>query len=245
MSTTPYQPPTQSGTARRPIRREGRSESRIEIATRGAEPDFAAARRNTGRVRVLRVLLPVLAVGAVVVFYVASQNGPSAVDGPMQFDAVTLDREAMVIERPRLTGYQVGGEAYELTAERAVQRMDNPDLLTLENVQATYELPGGVTAFFSAPAGEYNSVTSFMTLRGGLNMSLDTGVEARLEEITVDVPNGLILSNRPFELTTGNLSIQGNALEMTPDRLFISGGVHTVMTTDGTPAVLQPAAVAP
>ena len=216
-----------------PIRREARSSSRIEVADIGVGADFAAAARHSKRVRILRVALPAIAVLAVAGYFLATRL-QSAIDAiPIDFDDIEVTAEAVVIERPRLTGYQAGGEAYEVTAERAIHQNDNPDFLTLENVQAMIQLPGGATAWFAAPAGEYDTRASMMRLTGGLLMTIDTGIEATLDEITVDVANGVIRSARPFELEAANVTIRGNNLEMTPNSVRIGGRVETVFAMSG------------
>lgn len=222
------------GPKRRPIRREERATGRIEVATRATSADFATASRHSRRVRFLRLALPAAAVFAVAGYFVLSQSDePTSL--PVNYDNIIVGGDATVIERPRLTGYQAGGEAYDLEADRAVQRNDDPDTLVLEGVRATYELPGGVNAAFTAPVGEYNTVTTMMRLSGGLTMTLDNGIEARMETITVDVANGTITTDRPFALTADRLTIEGNTLDMTTDRMRVGGGVHTVLDMGGTP----------
>jgi hypothetical protein len=90
------------------------------------------------------------------------------------------------------------------------------------------QLPGGRNAQFAAPAGEYDTRAGVMVLRGGLTMTLDDGLEARFEELAVDVANGTIRSATPFTLGTASLEVTGNALEMTRDEVLVTGGVRTV-----------------
>ncbi len=190
-------------------------------------PDFAAARRNSRRVRLLRFGLPVLALAGAAVYAASSGLGRLA-DLPIDYDSMVVNADAIVIERPRLSGYQAGGEAYQLTAERATQHQGNADQLMLETVTATVQLPGGRNAQFAAPAGEYDTRAGVMVLRGGLTMTLDDGLEARFEELAVDVANGTIRSATPFTLGTASLEVTGNALEMTRDEVLVTGGVRTV-----------------
>lgn len=235
------------GRVRRPIRRDAKADSRIVVATATREADFAAARRNTRRVRRLLYILPVVAVAGAVAFVIATRSGPELPAG-VEIAAVEFGPEGeTVIEAPRLTGYQAGGEAYELRAARAMQRPDEPDRLTLEAVEATLELPGGDTAFFTAPAGAYNAATSLLTLTGGIDMRLQSGLVARLDEMVVDVPAGLMRSDRPFEMTLDTLTVRGNALEMDDDRVRITGGVETVLRGGfvGTATSPAPQAAAP
>ena len=201
-------------------------------------PDFAAARRNSRRVRLLRFGLPALALAGVAVYAVSSGLGRlSAL--PIDYDSMVVNADAIVIERPRLSGYQAGGEAYQLTAERATQRQGNTDQLMLEAVTATVQLPGGRNAQFAAPAGEYDTRAGVMVLRGGLTMTLDDGLEARFDEIAVDVANGTIRSATPFTLGAPSLELTGNALEMTRDEVVVTGGVRTVFGM-GAPAAAAP-----
>ncbi|MGV8840943.1 MAG: hypothetical protein ACWA6X_11635 [Bauldia sp.] len=220
---------------RRPIRREERAAGRIEVAPRSAADGFPAAARHSRRVSVLRLVVPALAVAAVAGFLVLTRNGLPQDGGAADYDNIVLGGEATVIERPRLTGYQAGGEAYDLEADRATQRNDAPDLLTLEGVRATFELPGGINAAFTAPLGDYDTRTGYMRLSGGLTMTLDNGVAATLETITLDVATGTLATDRPFELNADGVVIEGNTLEMTAERMAIGGGVHAVITMGAAP----------
>lgn len=226
----PYEGPT-----RRPIRREERASGRIEVAPRSAAAGFPAAARHSRRVRFLRIAIPAAALVAVAAYVVLTRSGTPIGTPEVNYDNVVFGGEATVIERPRLTGYQAGGEAYALEADRATQRNDDPDVLTLEGVRATFELPDGVNAAFTAPAGDYDQRTGTMRLSGGLTMTLDNGIDATMETIVVDVAAGTITTDRPFTLRADNVTIEGNTLDMTPERMTIGGGVHTVMTMEGAP----------
>lgn len=223
------------GPTRRPIRRDERASGRIEVAPRSAAAGFPAAARHSRRVRFLRIAVPAAAVIAVAAYVVLTRSGTPTGLPEVNYDNVVFGGEATVIERPRLTGYQAGGEAYALEADRATQRNDDPDVLTLEGVRATFELPDGVNAAFTAPAGDYDQRTGTMRLSGGLTMTLDTGIDATMETIVVDVAAGTITTDRPFTLRADNVTIEGNTLDMTPERMTIGGGVHTVMTMEGAP----------
>jgi lipopolysaccharide export system protein LptC len=223
------------GPTRRPIRREERASGRIEVAPRSAAAGFPAAARHSRRVRFLRAALPAIALGAVAAYVVLTRIGTPTGAPVANYDNIVFGGDATVIERPRLTGYQAGGEAYALDADRAMQRNDEPDVLTLEGVRASFELPDGVNAAFTAPAGIYDQRTGTMSLSGGVTMTLDTGVDAVMETITVDVAAGTITTDRPFTLRADGITIEGNTLDMTPERMTIGGGVRAVMTMGGAP----------
>ena len=224
------------GQPRAPIRRQPRAPSAIEVADVDSGPDFEGADRHSARVRVLRWALPTIVVVGAVGYFLGS--GAPSVDLPIDFENVVVDGAGVIIERPQLSGHQAGGEFYELIADRAIQRNDNPNYLLLEGVSAQYELPSGETAFFTAPFGEYDSATTLMLLSGGVTMSIGDGVDIRLESVSVDVPNALIFSDQPFELEAGNLLVRGNSLEFTETDMRIVGGVETVFAPDGATAAL-------
>ncbi|MCW5717675.1 MAG: LPS export ABC transporter periplasmic protein LptC [Bauldia sp.] len=223
------------GPTRRPIRRDERAAGRIEVAPRNAADGFPAAARHSRRVRFLRIALPAAVIVAVAAYVVVTRSGTPAGVPEVNYDNIVFGGEATVIERPRLTGYQAGGEAYALEADRATQRNDDPDVLTLEGVRANFELPDGINAAFTAPAGDYDQRTGTMRLSGGLTMTLDNGIDATMETIVVDVANGTITTDRPFTLRADGVTIEGNTLDMTTERMTIGGGVHAVMTMGGPP----------
>ncbi|MCW5714982.1 MAG: LPS export ABC transporter periplasmic protein LptC [Bauldia sp.] len=223
------------GPTRRPIRRDERATGRIEVAPRNAADGFPAAARHSRRVRFLRIALPAAVIVAVAAYVVVTRSGTPADVPEVNYDNIVFGGEATVIERPRLTGYQAGGEAYALEADRATQRNDDPDVLTLEGVRANFELPDGINAAFTAPAGDYDQRTGTMRLSGGLTMTLDNGIDATMETIVVDVANGTITTDRPFTLRADGVTIEGNTLDMTTERMTIGGGVHAVMTMGGPP----------
>lgn len=219
-----------------PVRRAPRAASRITTADIEAGPDFARTERHTGRVRLLRWLLPVVVVVGVA-GYLLSVSLPE-IDLPIDFESVSVNTEGIVIEQPELSDYQAGGEPYSLSAARAIQRHDNPNELILEEVVAEYVLESGARAQFYAPAGEYNSDTTMMALSGGVRMSIDDSVRFNLESVLVDVPNGIISTEQPFALEAGNLTLSGNSLTITETDITIIGDVRTLIGADGVTAPL-------
>ena len=212
------------------IRREPRAGSRIEVADIGVAPDFDRAERHSRRVRLLRVALPLMIVaGALIYFFSAGLPGA---DLPIDFENVVVNGEGIVVEEPRLTRYTVG-EYYEIIAERAVQPAGEPDRLRLEGVEATYAFTTGEMARFTAPFGDYDQATSIVSLSGGVTMTIGEGVEIRMESVLIDVPNNRIVTDRPFELTAGTLSLRGNALQLNADTMRIAGGVETDFAAEG------------
>lgn len=218
------------------MRRAPRDAPRIRTADIGASPDFRRADRHSRRVRLLRWVLPSIVVVGVAGYLLAASI--PRIDLPIDFDAVVINDEGIIIERPELTQNQLNGQAYSVAADRAIQRNGAPNQLVLEGVEATYDLPSGTTARFSAPDGEFNSATTLMRLWGGVAMTMGDGVDLRLEEVTVDVPNSVITSLRPFELQAGNLFLSGNRLEISENDLTITGRVRTTIDANGTTAAM-------
>lgn len=219
---------------RAPTRREPRAASRIEVADVGVAPDFERAKRHSRRVRFLRWVIPVVIVVAVAGYFL-SANLPGR-DLPIDFDNIVVTGEGIVVDHPRLTRFEVG-QSYEVVAERAIQPLDDPNQLRLEGVTATYAFPGGDIAHFEAPAGAYDGARQVVTLSGGVTMSIGENVQLQLETVTVDVPNNTIATDRPFELTAGNMAVRGTQLMLTPETMRIAGAA-TVFAADGTTAPL-------
>jgi lipopolysaccharide export system protein LptC len=214
------------------IYRQAPLASAITVAGGGSGVGFAAAARHSRRVRRLRWAFPALVVLGIAGYLVAARTPASGV--AIDFGNIVFDRGGMVIAEPKMTGYQIGGQTYELQAERALQRVDDLRLLQLEGVRARYAMIDGQTAVFTSPSGEYNAASSLLTLYGGVQLQFDNGVEGTMEVVIVDITTGTIASDRPFHLTAGNMALAGGILELTPDGLLADGGVQTILAPDGT-----------
>jgi lipopolysaccharide export system protein LptC len=110
---------------------------------------FATARRHTRVVRVLRVLLPLLGVGIVAGFAVATQlRLPAGLD--LDAARLSVTRNSIIMDRPHLTGFDRNHREYSVAATRAIQPFSNPGQVRLEDLEAKIESATGTVTTITA-----------------------------------------------------------------------------------------------
>lgn len=227
----PFSPPQ----SRAPV-----SGSRIAVAP--ATRDHAGAARHSGRVRLLRVLLPIAVIAGAGV-YALSLRGAEETEQPIDppvLDAEILAEDAMVMEAPRMAGFQADGEPYRVEAERATQSVGNADVVELETVSASFAMDDG-NAHVTADRGLYDTRAATLTLEGGVTIATDAGLTARFGAAQVALDTGTITSNEPVAIESDGRIIRGNRLVITEggdalsltDGVILTAGDGTQPATDG------------
>lgn len=164
---------------------------------------FVAARRRSGRVRVLRRTLLVGAVGVVVAMVaiaVFDPFGPKS--NSLTFSKVTLDGTKVAMAKPRLAGFRNDGAPYVLTAEQALQDVKHPTIAELQHLVGDMGTTGGETTRLTADAGVYDSTAEHMRMSG--NVKIDSArFDVRLRSVDIDFKTGVYRTDEPVEVHLG------------------------------------------
>ncbi|RBP18264.1 lipopolysaccharide export system protein LptC [Roseiarcus fermentans] len=197
---------------------------------------FAAARRRSGRVRLLRRAILLSVVGAAVgMIAIAAFDPFGPKSGSLTFSSVALDGTKVSMARPRLAGFRSDGQPYVLTAERALQDLKHPTVAELQNLVGDMGTAGGETTRLTADAGLYDSVGERMKLNG--NVKIDGArFQARLRSVDIDFKTGVYDSDEPVEVHLGGgtsvvadrASARNNGQE-----LIFEGRVRTTVIPQG------------
>ena len=171
---------------------------------RNREQAFAKARRRSSRVRLLRRAILIGGVGALAALAVVVFFNPFATKlGPLNFSALSVDGNKIVMERPKLAGFRSDGQAYVLTAERALQDVKHPTVVQLEKVDGEIGMAGGQTTHLSADAGVYDNVSEHMEL--SKNVQIKNGrFTVLLRTAKFDFKSGIYGSDDPVEVQAGD-----------------------------------------
>lgn len=215
----------------------GRREPRLKTTAARDESAFHAARRRSRWVRWLKIILPAAAVSGVIVFGSflvfsrISDIGISIAD-------IDIRSNELVMESPSVSGFQGTKQAYELHAARAIQNLDNPQQVRLEEIGAKIGLDsGGVeTATITAATGLYNSKAETLVLSDGISISTSNGYHAELVGADVDLKEGTLKSNEQVELRSAEGSIRANGVEIS------QGGRH-ILFSRGVSVTIEASAI--
>lgn len=185
--------------------RSRRRQFRYDPAKIRGEEVFGEARRHSGLVRWLKIVLPALAGAAVLAFVLAMKMITSDINELFTIAGVAVDTKSLVMEKPHLSGFKGTEHSYEVHAERAVQDLSNPKIVRLEEIAAEFGLSSDVKVTLGATAGVFDGDRETLVLSDGITVSSTNGYAAKLEAVTVDFDKGTLTSDKPVEIRATSL----------------------------------------
>ena len=191
---------------------------------------FAAARRHSRLVRVLRILLPVLGAAAIIGFVVLTRFSlPGELD--LSSARLSVTRNSIIMDHPRLTGFDADGREYSVEADRAIQALTNPNQVRLEVISAKIVTISHGATTISAAFGEYDHGKSTLSLEGDIAVDSAEGYALRMEDAEIDFRNGTMISPNPVTVGYQDSEITGRELSVTDGGkvLVFEGGVRTLL----------------
>lgn len=168
------------------------------------EQAFAKAKRRSARVRLLRRGILIGGLGAVAAMFVVAFFNPFAAKlGSLSFGVLSVDGTKIVMDRPKLAGFRSDGQAYLLTAERALQDIKHPTIAQLQKVDGEIGMAGGEATHLSADAGVYDSAGEHMEL--SKNVRIKNGrFTVLLRSARFDFKSGVYGSDDAVEVHAGD-----------------------------------------
>lgn len=186
----------------------------LEFISAGREAvEFEKASRHSGRVRRLKIILPIIAAIVVVGFIgaVALRNiGLPSIN----IGSLNLDDGKLVMEHPRLSGMDGDQRPYSLTAEKAIQDLSKPKSIELDVITAKLPMENDVYADITADNGVYNSEKKTLVMNGKVTLKTDNGMEINLVDVDVDIGTGSLQTSNPISLKTENATITADSLRV-------------------------------
>jgi len=208
------------------------------------------ARRHSARVRLLRRVVPTVALAGLGGVMLLTWFNP--LRALPQLPAVSagslvVSGTKITMEAPKLTGFTRDNRAYNLTAAAAAQDFSNPTLLELSGIRAQIDMQNSSKVNLTAVAGLYDTKTENLTLTQDIIVISSNGYEGHLIEAKADMRKGHIVSDKPVEVFLPNGKLNANRLENIDngELLRFDGGiVLNLKSFDAAPAA-RAAAAAP
>jgi lipopolysaccharide export system protein LptC len=189
---------------------------------------FRAAMRHSRLVRITRVGLPVAIILFVAAFGAYRWLDPmrALAKLPVGSDGMVVSGTKVVMRQPRLTGYTKDERPYSLTARSAAKDLLNPDILEMEEIRTTIQMPDGRNVEVTAREGIYEAKAEAIRLRNGVVVS-SPEYEVLLSEALVKVRAGTVVSEQPVEVKMLQGTIRAQRLEVAESGAVIrfEGGV--------------------
>lgn len=174
-----------------------------------------SARRHSVLVRTLRFLFPAIGllilvgmIGAVVLFNVLGSFGAAN---------LVLTSDGIVMDHPKLSGHD-GDRSYQVTARKAVQRLTDPRIIDLEQIQADIVLGPDEGAKILSLKGIYNNAAESLRLYEGVQLEWSEGYSVEVDKVEVDLKTGAMSSDQPITITSDKGRLAAGKIDYDKDR---------------------------
>lgn len=198
-------------------------------STRQVE-EFARAKRHTGLVRVLKIALPAIAVlivlGIVAALVLRSISGPS-----IEIGNISIDDGKLVMQEPRLNGFDEKKRPFSVSAAKAIQNVENPARVALEMISAKLPVEDGVFATITAGNGLYDAEAKTLVLSEEVQVVTNNGMQLNLQDADMNIGTGMLRTENPIFAKSKEAEITSNSLlvENNGERVVFEGKVIMIV----------------
>jgi lipopolysaccharide export system protein LptC len=198
----------------------------------GRDRAYRSARRHSLMVKALRWLLPACGIASLVALSLASW-----VAAPAPYEITVADKyvsfDGIVMEQPTLTGYDKQNRRYRVSADKAVQKITNPNEVRLSDISAEVSMPDKGTATITAGGGDYDNSSALLKLIGGIRVESSLGYQVSLKNADIDLEAGTLVSTNP-------VTIRYQDSEITGDSMSVSDGGKVIVLEGRVESSLMP-----
>ncbi|MCB1384470.1 MAG: LPS export ABC transporter periplasmic protein LptC [Nitratireductor sp.] len=172
---------------------------------------FKRAHRHSGRVRRLRIALPLIGlfiVSGLAGAYFISQSGLESV----VIEKTTIEGGKLVMKNPALDGVDKDQRPYKLSAREALQDPRNLKQIELDSIKAQVPIPEGLYANITAGTGFYDDDAKQLRLGGEVDVVTDDGMSANLQDADIDLGAGSLKTQNPVAFATEQAKISADSM---------------------------------
>lgn len=159
-------------------------------------------------VGVLRWLFPVLVTAGLALLFLWPAMQTNKISVSMEGGAPNL-----MVEKLHMTGIDARGQAYSITADRALQSAGQKNIVELERPKGDMALQSGAWLLGQAKAGRIDQESKKLWLTGQVELFHDQGSSFASEEMNVDFKQGVAWGDKPVLLKGTFGEIQGAGFE--------------------------------
>jgi LPS export ABC transporter protein LptC len=197
----------------RNARRPGRMPSVTIASLSQRARAFAAAKRHSRLVAVLRILFPLVAIGIVGVYLLVVAASWASQAGKFKIGGVEITAEDLTMKDPTYFDVTKDGR-YEVRAKRAVVAFNQNAPIKLIDVSGDLTQNDGTVTRLKAKHGLFENKKGELELFDGIEIDGTNGVMARLSRAMFYSKEGKVVSTEPVSATMPTGSVQATAMTM-------------------------------
>lgn len=204
------------------------------IGGKGENTMAKVNRRYTLFVKSLRWILPLIAVGMTVVIVTWDDGGRTK---PMQKEELLPQSENIQNElvKPVFNSVDNKNQPYTVTADKATQSRQDPDLIELEKPIANLQQNDGSKLDGEAASGLYQQKEQKLNLEGAVKLKHSNGYTLSTEELRIDMVTQKAYSGMDVHVEGPAGSIDATGLEgdANSGALIFTGPAKVILYSDG------------
>lgn len=187
-------------------------------------------------IRLLKLALPLLAVGMVMVLILWPRLSAIKTEplGKADLQALEQAETETRLLNPVYNTADDKGRPFTITADEAVQKRADDTTITLTTPSASLKDNGTVTTL-TADQGQYNQTDKVMVLKNNVTLKDSNDNILETDTLTTDIKSGRAYSDSPAILTTPNGTIEGQKIliEENGQKTIFQGPAKAVITSSG------------
>jgi lipopolysaccharide export system protein LptC len=188
---------------------------------------FRDAKRHSVRVKLLRLLLPVIAVCIGALYLWPARIEIETPAGKATIDTVAFSGDGLKMVNPRIKGVHEKHGIYDIRADHATQQVKNPELINLNVINAELTAKNGEKTTLTAPSGIFHSKNEELTFDNGLTIGGNRGFAGQLKTATAFFQSNKLITTDPVDLAYGESTIKARSMTLFSGegRAVFEGGV--------------------
>lgn len=175
---------------------------------------YTLAVEHSARVRRLKILLPIGAVLVSLAFITVSVIRAYLPEN-ITIAGAKVENGQIVMEKPAIAGRNADGINYSMTAERALQDIGNPNMITLQSIKAAVPIDVDTIARVAATQGIFDRLNDRLDMTAPFTVTLDSGMTAKFQSAKLDIKAGTLVSDTAVDIQSNQASILAQSLKMT------------------------------
>ncbi len=203
------------------------------IVHESREAEFERALKHTGKVKLLKIVLPIMAV-LIILGISAALIINSLLNPGVSVDNIAISDGKLVMENPQLNGFDSNQRPYNLTANKAIQDADNPTLVQLQKIIASLPVDDKILAEITAGQGLYDADAKTLILDKKVHVITNNGMSLTLEDADVNIGAGTLSTDKTILATSPQADISAKSLVVhdSGNHLIFEGNVRMTLRPD-------------
>lgn len=173
---------------------------------------YDIALRHSSRVKRLKIILP-LGAALISLIFIGVSAFRTWLPDEVSLESARIENGKIVMEKPAVAGRNDDGIDYSMNADRALQDIANPNLMTLEKVIAAVPM-NDMVAQVVAQEGIFDRASNKLEMTAPFDINLSNGIKAQFQSANVDLRAGTMATDEPVSITTKEGTIIAQSLHI-------------------------------